>query len=154
MGNKHLENLKRKKEELEKQIKEEEAKVVSKEGTLKFFAFQQNNSGGSFDVDDKICHILYIEAHNYEEARKKAMDMGVYFNGCDIGLDCPCCGDRWSDYADEIDLTELSDRYHMKFEKISDYAQYITDIYSLTTPDARIFYCDGTFTEIFTSKAR
>ena len=58
MGNKHLENLKRKKEELEKQIKEEEAKVINKEGTLKFFVFHQNNNGGIFEVNDKICHIL------------------------------------------------------------------------------------------------
>ena len=34
--------IKQKKEELEKQIAEEEAKVVSKEGVLKFFCFQQN----------------------------------------------------------------------------------------------------------------
>ena len=59
MGNKHLENLKRKKEELEKQIKEEEAKVINKEGTLKFFAFLQNNSGGIFEVNDKI-FMLYL----------------------------------------------------------------------------------------------
>lgn len=154
MGNKHLENLKRKKEELEKQIKEEEAKVVSKEGTLKIFMFQQNNSGGIFEVNDKICHILYIEAHSYEEAREKATNMGVYFDGCDIGLDCSCCGDRWSDYADEIDLTKLSNTYNRKFEKISDYAQYISDKYSWTTPDARIFYYDGTVTEIFTNKIK
>ena len=80
--------------------------------------------------------------------------MGVYFDGCDIGLDCSCCGDRWSDYADEIDLTELSDRYHMKFEKTSNYAQYMSDKYGWTTPDARIFYYDGTVTEIFTNKIK
>lgn len=152
MGNKHLENLKRKKEELEKQIKEEEAKVINKEGTLKFFVFHQNNSGGKFDVNDKICHMLYIEAHSYKEARKKAMDMGVYFNGCNIGLDCPRCGDRWSDYANEINLIELSDSYKMKFEKISDYAQYMSDEYGWTTPDARIFYYDETVTEIFANR--
>ena len=147
MSNKHLENLKRKKEELEKQIAEEEAKVVSKEGVLKFFRFQQNNSGGFFNVTDKLCRNLYIEAHSYNEAREKATDMGVYFNGCDIGIDCSCCGDRWDDYADEINLTELN-----KFEKISDYAQYMAGEFGWTTPDARIFYYDGTVTEIFANK--
>ena len=152
MSNKHLENLKRKKEELEKQIAEEEAKVVSKEGVLKFFCFQQNNSGGFFNVTDKLCHNLYIEAHSYNEAREKATDMGVYFNGCDIGIDCSCCGDRWDDYADEINLTELSNSCSIKFEKISDYAQYMADEFGWTIPDARIFYYDGTVTEIFANK--
>ena len=60
-----------------------------------FFEFTQNNSGGSFQVDDKICHRLIIEADSEREATWKAEELGVYFNGCENGQDCPCCGDRW-----------------------------------------------------------
>jgi hypothetical protein len=27
-----------------------------------FYEFSQNNSGGSFDVNDKLCHVMIIEA--------------------------------------------------------------------------------------------
>jgi len=63
--------------------------------SLKFYEFSQNNSGGKFTVDDKLCHRLIIEASSEEEACSIAEDMGVYFNGCEDGIDCECCGDRW-----------------------------------------------------------
>lgn len=66
-----------------------------------FFEFAQNNSGGSFVVNDKVCHRLYIEAGNYNEARDKAEELGCYWDGVANGIDCPCCGDRWSDYESE-----------------------------------------------------
>ena len=34
----------------------------------KFYEVCQNNSGGSFDVDDKVCRNLYIEAKSEEDA--------------------------------------------------------------------------------------
>ena len=60
-----------------------------------FYEFEQNNSGGSFDVNDKVCHRLFIEADSFEEAIEKAEDLGCYWNGVSKGIDCPCCGDRW-----------------------------------------------------------
>jgi hypothetical protein len=36
-----------------------------------------------------------IEAESAEHADEKAAEIGIYFNGCDDGRDCPCCGDRW-----------------------------------------------------------
>mgnify|MGYP006919687944 CR=1 FL=1 len=61
-----------------------------------FYHYNQNNSGGSFDVDDKVCRHVIIEAPGPVSADLKAEEIGIYFNGCDSGLDCPCCGDRWS----------------------------------------------------------
>jgi hypothetical protein len=30
--------------------------------------------------------------------------VGLYFNGCRKGIDCPCCGDRWSEaWASDAD---------------------------------------------------
>jgi hypothetical protein len=63
----------------------------------KFYTFSQNNSGGSFDYqpNDGITHYVIIEASNETEANSRAETIGLYFNGCDSEMDCPCCGDRW-----------------------------------------------------------
>lgn len=61
-----------------------------------FYEFNQNNSGGSFITDDKLCHRLFIEADSAEEATAKATNLGCYWDGVEAGIDCPCCGDRWS----------------------------------------------------------
>jgi len=62
----------------------------------KFYEFTQNNSGGSFVTNKKLCHRLVIEAVKESDAEEKAFDMGVYYNGVEDGRDCGCCGDRWS----------------------------------------------------------
>ena len=77
------------------------------EVSLNFYEFDQNNSGGSFDVTDKLCHRLIIQASSEKEAIRIAEDMGVYFDGCEKGIDCDCCGDRW--YSSS--LIEIPKRY-------------------------------------------
>lgn len=62
---------------------------------MKFFEFSQNNTGGSFDVDDKLTHRVLIEADTAEEATAKAEELGMYWDGVENGMDCECCGDRW-----------------------------------------------------------
>lgn len=64
---------------------------------MKFWHFSQNNSGGSFDFSESegITHHVVIEAESAEDANVKAIQKGLYFDGCDTGQDCPCCGDRW-----------------------------------------------------------
>jgi hypothetical protein len=62
----------------------------------KFFHFRQNNSGGSFEVNEALAHNVIIEAYDALDANTRAMEIGIYFNGCDTGADCSCCGDRWS----------------------------------------------------------
>jgi hypothetical protein len=71
-----------------------------------FYDFDQNNSGGHFIVDDKVCHRLFIEADSQEDAIAKAEELGCYWDGVSRGLDCPCCGDRWYG-CDEIDLEKF-----------------------------------------------
>lgn len=68
-----------------------------KGSTLKFFKFNQNNSGGRFHIDDEngIGPDVWIEAHSADEANSIAESMGIYFDGIDDGRDCSCCGDRW-----------------------------------------------------------
>lgn len=71
---------------------------------MNFYEFDQNNSGGYFDVDENLCHKLIIEAENFEEAVQKAESLGCYWDGVENGVDCPCCGDRWSNWEDLIDI--------------------------------------------------
>ena len=63
----------------------------------KFYTFRQNNSGGSFvtDKENGICEYVCIEALNADDANSRAEQKGIYFDGCDDGRDCSCCGDRW-----------------------------------------------------------
>lgn len=63
----------------------------------KFFRFHQNNSGGSFDIDDErgIGPNVWIEADDADDANARAQEIGIYFDGVDKGEDCECCGNRW-----------------------------------------------------------
>ena len=71
---------------------------------MKWFEFRQNNSGGSFD--ESVGEYVFVQANSAEEANSIAETHGVYFNGCENGSDCECCGDRWDtawgDGADEL----------------------------------------------------
>lgn len=63
----------------------------------KWWEFCQNNSGGIFHHDESagIGYMVWIEARSADEASARAQDIGLYFDGCRGGRDCPCCGDRW-----------------------------------------------------------
>jgi len=97
----YIQELENKKKEIEKTLEKEKSIKVKKGKKLQLYEFNQNNSGGGFTVDKKLCHRVVIEAYSFEEAREKAKDLGIYFDGVSLGLDCSCCGDRWSDYSDE-----------------------------------------------------
>ncbi len=62
-----------------------------------FFEFRQNNSGGSFVANHEkgISHFVIVEANDTDDADRRAEQIGLYFNGCQGGKDCSCCGDRW-----------------------------------------------------------
>lgn len=60
-----------------------------------YYTYHQNNSGGAFILNDQVTYIVIIEAKSAFEADRKAEDIGIYFNGCEDGQDCSCCGDRW-----------------------------------------------------------
>ena len=73
-----------------------QATTVAEVKAPRFFHFSQNNSGGSFVIDETLAHHVIIEAYDALDANTRAMQIGIYFNGCDSGMDCQCCGDRWS----------------------------------------------------------
>lgn len=74
----------------------------------KFYTFTQNNSGGSFVIDEYsgICGYVIIEANSHIQANEIALNIGLYFDGCDSGIDCSCCGDRW--YEVDEDYSEIT----------------------------------------------
>jgi hypothetical protein len=167
---------------------------IREENNMAFYEFDQNNSGGSFDVNEKLCHRLVIEADTYQEAENIAENFGVYFDGCDKGIDCSCCGDRWYS-GNLIDLEKYKERGYevsifdhyaspeqkwfdkygkyevikqpkwddgfafrhftgkIYFRNVEEYMQFLADEYGWTTPDARIFYKNGTVKEIFKNKS-
>lgn len=60
---------------------------------MSFYNFRQNNSGG---VHHGPAVNVVIEASSPEEANRIAVERaGLYFDGCESGRDCRCCGDRW-----------------------------------------------------------
>ncbi len=112
----------------------------------KFYEFRQNNSGGSFDVDDNVCKWMFVEASNSEQANDIAQTLGVYFNGCQDGMDCDCCGDRWNeaDEQDAIDLKEYGKSYSTTFATIEDLSEMLVNEYCWGKDEfARVFYLNG-----------
>lgn len=67
-----------------------------------YYRFKQNNSGGSFEYDPGkgITTDVIVEAENASQANEIAEKIGIYFDGCETGDDCPCCGDRWGRVRD------------------------------------------------------
>jgi hypothetical protein len=153
--------------------------TVKESGLQKFYEFSQNNTGGSFVTNSQVCHRLLIEAASEAEAELKAESMGVYFNGVDEGMDCPCCGDRWysghevsfpRSYGSmtEKEAASVAEKYgasvaaskggwkdrnwDVVFATPESYAQYLADEYGWTSPDVRIFRSDGSVVEIYPNR--
>lgn len=67
----------------------------------KFWHFDQNNSGGV--IRGPAYHVL-VEATDYNHANYRAdVELGLYFDGCESGMDCECCGDRWYRLVEDYD---------------------------------------------------
>ncbi len=113
---------------------------MKREIETKFYTYNQNNSGGSFCNDDKagISEYVCIEALNAQDANNRAEGIGIYFDGCDSGMDCSCCGDRWYK-CDESDGTNIPMMYGEPLENLEK---------SMFRTKAFIHYMDGSFKEI------
>ena len=90
-----------------------------------FYEFNQNNSGGWFEENDKLFARLFIEADSEREAISKAEDLGCYWNGVSQGIDCSCCGDRWrkpydaEEFPIEMEASDYSslEKWNKKYRK-------------------------------------
>lgn len=72
---------------------------------LKWFCFNQNNSGGHFVVDENVAPVVFIQARNANEA----IEIAERF--MDNSDSCPCCGDRWSFWVDDDDGADVPSQY-------------------------------------------
>lgn len=88
----------------------------------KWYEFSQHNTGGSFDHDPErgIGYSVWVEAESYEEANERAESIGLYFDGCDAGIDCDCCGDRWYRKGSYSSGDPVPTRYGKTFEPADD----------------------------------
>lgn len=98
----------------------------------KWYEYSQNNSGGSFQIDDSVSVNVLIQATSAKEANNIAEDIGIYFDGISKGYDCSCCGDRWSEAWGELeDFSVYSwkvkgDR-RKEYDNVNDYAQALAN---------------------------
>ena len=76
------------------------------------YSFRQNNSGGVFLEPAQ--SIIVVAAKSEDHALEIAKKAGLYLNGVSRGIDCECCGDRWSNYASEFDSVEDAKAYAEK----------------------------------------
>ncbi len=117
----------------------------------KFYEFNQNNSGGHFDVDENVCHSVIIEAMDEKHAITLFEPMIENQSGS-----CYCCGDRSTEYSYESNLDEYKEKGYnvgkIYFESIEQYCQFMANAYGCTVPDVRIHFLDGTKKEILKCK--
>ena len=107
-----------------------------------FFTFTQNNSGGSFIGP---AHYVVVEAPSAHVANALVIAHGLYFNGCEEGYDCECCGDRWHS-VDDSDGTKYPQVYG---EGIGVALETALKMYGNWSdfnriPQISVFYLDGT----------
>jgi len=100
-----------------------------------FYTFRQNNSGGEYDINDKVNEIVIVEADSAAEANLKAEWIGLYFDGVDNDLDCECCGDRWDAICEESEGFDVPTYYDRPITKVGSKQTGKTDVV--------IYYKDG-----------
>jgi hypothetical protein len=147
----------------------------------KFYEYCQNNSGGGFDTDDNLTHRIIVEATSENEAIRIGKNLGIYFNGCDEGLDCDCCGDRWyhphevrlnfgsfsqdealavgKEYQGTVCDTAKPYKDRTKdfhFQNVEEYARFMAERWGYKfddqIPDTRIHYLDGRVQGFYTKR--
>jgi hypothetical protein len=115
--------------------------------STKWFHFSQNNSGGSFhfDAERGITHHVCIEAADAEHANLRAERIGLYFDGCDNGEDCSCCGDRWSRQWSDKEGTDAPMVYGDPAETYDPEAGAFGIRWMRDNPEVFVHYIGGAF---------
>lgn len=118
-------------------------------GNLHWYDFDQNNSGGVFEQNDDVSLHVFIQAESADAANQKAEDIGIYFDGCEKGWDCDCCGDRWyrADYPMDSFVVYFWKKDNAEYDNISDYAQAIANDSGWAKdgkPANIVYFADGT----------
>ena len=110
-----------------------------------FYHFCQNNSGGTFDRDHKsgISHHVIVEGTDADDIVSRAEAIGLYWDGCQDGRDCSCCGDRWYRPLDNLSLDTVP-RLHDQNVSDGVYTPSgLTSRWIKDGPEGYIHYMDG-----------
>jgi hypothetical protein len=103
--------------------------------TLKWFHFNQNNSGGYHIVNEVVAEDVYIQAPNADEAAARAEVILEPYSEY-----CHCCGERWWFHVNDDDGHAVPTLY----------ATPITDVTASTYhKQARLHHDDGTVETYF-----
>lgn len=79
----------------------------------RFFRYHQSNPGGH-TIRERYTGIwdnVIVEATDAEHANRRALGIGIYFDGVSRGLDCDCCGNRWHPQWDDAEGDEVPSVY-------------------------------------------
>ena len=126
-------------------------------GNLRWYEFDQNNSGGVFVMDDDVSIKVFIQAESEDVANQKAEEVGIYFDGCEKGIDCDCCGDRWYSeiYPRDSFKTHFWGSENAEYDNISDYAQALAND-SMWAEDDKpamiVYFADGSVKRFYKTK--
>jgi hypothetical protein len=91
---------------------------------LHWYEYRQNNSGGSFHMNDDVSVYVLVEAEDDVQAEREALEAGIYFDGVAAGFDCSCCGDRWyeGEKLEEFRIYQLFSDEHTLYDDVGAYA--------------------------------
>ena len=121
---------------------------------LHWYEFDQNNSGGFFEMNDDVSIKVFIQSENAAGANQKAEEVGIYFDGCEDGIDCDCCGDRWYRAGDPLDSfkTYFWRKENTEYDNISDYVQAIANDSmwaKVGKPVVIVYFADGSIKRFY-----
>lgn len=86
---------------------------------MKWFYFDQNNSGGYFIQNDQVGHGFFVQAETAREADTKAEKIVEDYSDY-----CECCGVRWDIWSGEDDGHDVPKIYGDPLsEMIKDFGQ-------------------------------
>lgn len=122
-----------------------------------FYEYRQNNSSGFFVIDNDVSRYVLIEAPSADAANRKAKGVGIYFDGCDWGQDCSCCGDRWYERSHPLDDFTAHHWQHdnKTFDDVRGYAQQIANWDNWAEdgkPSVIVYFADGTVERFYRKK--
>jgi hypothetical protein len=108
---------------------------------LRWYEFDQNNSGGVFELSATVGHRVLVQACSAEVANRIAEDCGLYFGGYG---DCQCCGSRWSPcWDDDEGEPELPRGFDHKTFQLAPY-QLQDTLPEAGVRYAVVYFADGT----------
>jgi hypothetical protein len=105
-----------------------------------FYSFRQNNSGGHFVRNKNVDGTVIIEADDEKSAIYRAYEVGIYFNGVSEGMDCECCGDRWSEPYDDGDEVPSHYSTPLSLEDVSETKNPRVHTVVIHYQDGRVVY--------------